>query len=214
MKTKTIGEILRSEREAKHLSLTQLAKKSKIKLHYLKALEDNRFQDLPAATFVKGYIRTYAEILDFDYQPLIALLRRDFKESAKGCLVPREFIKPIMKRRQFWQPATFLVMGLALIFLSLVGYVGAQWHRLNRPPALEIITPAPEELVASRVLVRGQTENDAIVTVNSQPVALQPDGAFQTEILLTREGSNTISIEAKDRQGRSTLEQRTVQVKF
>lgn len=214
MKTKTIGEILRSEREAKHLSLSQLAKKTKIKLRYLSALEENRFQDLPAATFVKGYIRTYAEVLDFDHQPLVALLRRDFKESAKGCLVPRDFIKPVMKRRQFWQPATFLVMGLALVFLSLVGYVGIQWHRLNRPPALEITAPAPEELVASRVLVRGQTDNDAIVTVNSQPVALQPDGTFRTEILLTREGSNTISVEAKDRQGRSTLEQRTVRVKF
>ncbi len=214
MKTKTIGEILCSEREAKRLSLEQLAKKTKIKRCYLSALEENRFRDLPAATFVKGYIRTYAEVLDFDHQPLIALLRRDFKESAKGRLVPRDFIKPVMKRRQFRQPATFLVLALALIFLSLVSYVGVQWHRLNQPPALTIEAPASNELVASRVMVQGKTESDAIVTVNSQPVALQPDGTFRTEVLLTREGVNTISVEAKDRQGRATLEQRTVQVKF
>lgn len=214
MKTKTIGEILQTEREKHELSLPEVARHTKIKQRYLQALEENQFLDLPAATFVKGYIKTYAELLGLDHQPLIALLRRDFEESAKGKLVPRDFIKPVLKQRQFWQPATFVVLGLALIFLSLVGYVGFQWHQLNQPPNLQIRTPTQDELVASRVAVRGQTSPDAIVTVNSQPVALQPDGSFQTEIFLTREGVNTITVEAKDRQGRSTLEQRTVRVKF
>lgn len=214
MKTKTIGEILQAKREEHDLTLTELSKKTRIKKKYLLALEENRFRELPAATFVKGYIRTYAELFNFDHQPLVALLRRDFKESAKGKLVPRDFIKPVLKRRQFWQPATFILMALALVFLSLVGYVGFQWHQLNQPPELKINAPAQEEVVAARVEVRGQTNTDAIVTVNSQPVALQPDGTFRTEVFLTREGANTITIEAKDRHGRSTLEQRTVRVKY
>lgn len=214
MKTKTIGEILRDERQAHHLSVDEMSAKTKIQLKYLQALESNDFDRLPAATFVKGYIKTYAQIFGFDHQPLIALLRRDFKQSAKGRLVPREFIKPVLKKRQFFQPATYLVMGLGLIFLSLIGYVGFQWYQLTKPPEVSLSAPAENELVASRVIVRGQTEPEAILTVNSFPVTLQLDGSFETELFLTREGLNTISIEARDRNGKTTLVQRTVQVKF
>jgi len=214
MKTKTIGEILREERQRHRLSIEKLAAKTRIKKKYLQALENNQFEQLPAATFVKGYIKIYAQLFGFDHQPLIALLRRDFKESVKGQLVPREFIKPVLKKRQVWGPATFVVVGLALTFITLISYVGLQWYMLSQPPALKIISPVEDSLVAARVGVSGQTDADAIVTINSQPVALQSDGSFETEVYLPREGVNTISIEAQDRRGKVTLIQRLVRVKF
>ncbi len=214
MKTKSIGEILKEERQRHRLSLEKLSQKTRIKLKYLQALEDNQFEKLPAATFVKGYIKIYSQLFGFDHQPLIALLRRDFKESVKGQLVPREFIKPVLKKRQFWGPAVFVVLGLALTFMTLISYVGYQWYQLTQPPSLEIINPTEDSLVAARVSVTGQTDVDAIVTVNSQPVALQADGSFETEVYLPREGINTISVEAQDRQGKSSLVQRSVRVKF
>ena len=214
MKTKTIGEILREERQRHRLSIEKLAQKTRIKKKYLQALENNQFDRLPAATFVKGYIKIYAQLFGFDHQPLIALLRRDFKESVKGQLVPREFIKPVLKKRQLWGPATCVVLGLALTFITLISYVGFQWYVLTQPPALTITSPVEDSLVAARVGVSGQTDADAIVTVNSQPVALQADGSFETEVYLPREGVNTISIEAQDRRGKVTLIQRLVRVKF
>jgi len=214
MKTKTIGEILKEERELHRLSIEKLAKKTCIKKKYLIALENNQFDQLPAATFVKGYIKIYSQLFGFDHQPLIALLRRDFKESVKGRLVPREFIKPILKKRQSWGPATFVVLGLALTFITLISYVSFQWYILAQPPEIKITSPAEDSLVAARVSVSGQTDADAIVTVNSQPVALQSDGSFETEVYLPREGVNTISIESQDRRGKTTLIQRSVRVKF
>ncbi len=214
MKTKTIGEILKEERQQHHLSIDKLAQKTRIKKKYLQALENNQFDQLPAATFVKGYIKIYSQMFGFDYQPLIALLRRDFKESVKGQLVPREFIKPLLKKRQLWGPATFIVLGLALTFIILISYVGFQWYELAQPPDLKIISPVKDSLVAARVSVSGQTDTDAIVTINSQPVALQSDGSFKSEVYLPREGVNTISIEAQDRRGKITLIQRLVRVKF
>ncbi|MBU1966791.1 helix-turn-helix domain-containing protein [Patescibacteria group bacterium] len=214
MKTKTIGDILQEERQRHRLSIEKLAEKTHIKIKYLRALENNQFGQLPAATFVKAYLKTYASVFGFDHQPLIAILRRDFKESVKGKLVPREFIKPVLKNRQLWNPASFVVVGLAMVFLTLIGYVGFQWYQLVQPPELIITTPVEDSLVASRVNVMGHTEADVIVTVNSAPVTLQPDGSFQTEVYLPREGVNTISIEAQDRRGKNTLVQRTVRVKF
>lgn len=214
MKTKTIGEILREEREYHHLSIADLAKRTRIRAEYLEALENNEFELLPAATFVKGYIKTYGTVFGFDYQPLLGLLRRDFKESAKGQLVPREFIKPVLKKRQMWTPITTTMIVAAAVFLTLFTYVGIQWYNLNRPPSLTLTQPTDNQEVAAQVIVTGTTTPEAVVIVNNQPVALQPNGSFRTEIFLPREGINSVTVEAKDRRGKSSLIQRTVYVRY
>lgn len=214
MKTKTIGQILRSEREFHTLTLQEMAQQTRIRLEYLEALENDQYDLLPASTFVKGYIRAYGQLFGFDYQPLIAMLRRDFKESARGTLVPQEFIKPAFKKQPVWTPVTYVMLGLATVFTVLIAYIGFQWWQLQQPPDLWVFTPDEDSEVAAQVVVQGQTESDAIVTVNQQPVSLQPDGRFETELYLVREGLNTISVEAKDRRGKSRLLQRTVTVRF
>jgi cytoskeletal protein RodZ len=214
MKTKTIGEILRGERVRNRLSIDDLSQQTKIRPEYLVALEENRFPDLPAATFVKGYIKTYSQLFGFDYQPILALLRRDYKESAVGTLVPREFIKPMLKKRQMWTPITFAVIALATIFLTLISYVAVQWYNIQKPPLLSITSPEENAFVSSHIVIKGQTVEDAVVSVNDQPVAIQPGGDFQTEIYLPREGIHTISIESVDRRGKKSTEQRTVHVRF
>jgi cytoskeletal protein RodZ len=214
MKTKTIGEMLREARTFHRLSVEDFSKRTRIRSEYVTALENNQFDLLPAATFVKGYIKTYGTIFGFDYQPLIGLLRRDYKESARGKLVPREFLKPVLKKSQLSAPVTVAVLILVTLFASLISYVGFQWYNLNKPPELTITTPEDNASVASQVVVEGITEPEAIVSVNAQPVSLQPDGSFKTEILLPREGITSITVEATDRRGKTSLIQRTVFVKF
>lgn len=181
---------------------------------YLEALEENRFDELPATTFVKGYIKTYAHVFGFDHKPLLALLRRDYKESAKGRLIPREFIKPVLKKRARKSSITILLAVLIAIFLSLFGYVGFQWYNLTKPPKLQVLQPEEQAIVSSKVIVEGETLPDAIVTVNEQPVALQQDGSFRTEVIVPNEGISLFVIQAKDRRGKVSTIERSVTVQF
>jgi cytoskeletal protein RodZ len=214
MRTKTIGEALRDERVSHRLRIEDLSKRTRIRTKYLEDLENNRFSELPSTTFVKGYIKTYAKIFGFDHKPLIAMLRRDYKESAKGKLVPREFIKPVFKRRSSRTSITLVVVILISVFSSLVGYIGFQWHNLNKPPMLEISIPGEQDIVSSKVVVEGKTIPDVILMVNDQPVALQPSGNFKTELLIPNEGIAIITVEAKDRRGKTNLIERSVNVQF
>src|SRR5258708_3988156 len=157
MKIKMIGEILRTQRQQHNVTIEQLSKVTHIRVEYLRALEENQFEKLPSAVFVRGYIKSYSHAFGFDYQPLVALLRRDFKESAAGTLVPREFIKPTLKKRQFWTPITLAVLSLAVVFLSLIGYIGLQWYNLQKPPLLTITSPIENAFVSSNIIVKGQT---------------------------------------------------------
>ena len=214
MRTKTIGETLRDERNKHRLRLEDLSKRTRIRVSYLESLEANRFEELPATIFVKGYIKTYSHVFGFDHKPLLAMLRRDYKESAQGKLVPREFIKPVLKNRAKKHSITILLIILIAVFASLFGYVGLQWYNLTKPPKLSIIQPREQAIVSSKVVVEGNTLPDAIVTVNDQPVALQQDGSFKTEIIVANEGISLLVVQAKDRRGKVSTVQRSVTVQF
>jgi cytoskeletal protein RodZ len=214
MRTKTIGETLKDERIKHRLRLEDLSKKTRIRVSYLSALEENRFDELPATTFVKGYIKTYAHVFGFDHQPLLAMLRRDFKESSKGRLVPREFIKPVLKNRSKKSSINAVLVISIAVFISLFGYVGVQWYNLTKPPKLQVYNPKEQAIVSSKVIVEGETLPDAIVTVNDQPVALQQNGSFRTEVIVPNEGISLFTIESKDRRGKTSTIQRSVTVQY
>ncbi len=214
MRTKSIGEVLREERTSHRFPLDKLSKQTRIRLEYLKALENNQFDLLPAATFVKGYIKTYAKVFGFDHQPVLALLRRDYRESAKGKLVPREFIKPVLKPRMRNHRVTGVVVGAVFVFFTLLGYVGVQWYHLQQPPSLSISLPEDHATVAATVPIVGRTTPEATVHVNQEPVAIQPDGSFQTQINIPKEGIAFIEVTAVDRRGKENSIIRTVTVEF
>lgn len=214
MQTKKIGQILAEERQRQRVTLQQLAEQTQIKLVYLKALESSQFDQLPPAPFVKGFIKSYARVFNLDAKSLLALLRRDYHEDQQGSLIPQEMRHSSSKKRQFWRPVTLVVLLAAVVFLTLFSYVGWQWYNLNRPPRLIIHAPKESEFVSSQIEVRGLTDPEAIVTVNAQPVSLQPDGSFFTEFYLPKEGISTITIEAIDQRGKVNMQQRTVYVKF
>lgn len=214
MRQKTVGEMLKDERISHRINISDLSKRTRIRLEYLEALENNQFNKLPAATFVKGYVKIYAQLFGFDSGPLLALLRRDYKESAKGQLVPRDFLTPLLKKRRHLKPVTFVMIGFALIFLTLLSYISIQWWLLQRPPSLVVSEPAEFANVGPKVTVKGQTKPEVLVVVNDQPVALQPDGSFETEVSLMTEGILTLIIEATDDRGKTSIVQRQVQVDF
>ena len=58
------GRFLRAVRELRKRTLGELAEETRISLRYLHALESNDFDSLPAATFVRGYVKELARALD------------------------------------------------------------------------------------------------------------------------------------------------------
>ncbi len=63
-----IGNSLREARVRQSLDLTDVERATKIRPKYLRALEDEQFEILPAQTYVKGFLSTYAEFLGLDGQ--------------------------------------------------------------------------------------------------------------------------------------------------
>ena len=63
-----IGSSLREARLRQGVDLVEAEQATKIRSKYLRALEDERFELLPAQTYVKGFLRSYADFLGLDGQ--------------------------------------------------------------------------------------------------------------------------------------------------
>jgi hypothetical protein len=63
-----IGNSLREARHRRKIEIAQAEQATKIRGKYLRALEDEQFELLPSETYVKGFLRTYADYLGLDGQ--------------------------------------------------------------------------------------------------------------------------------------------------
>jgi cytoskeleton protein RodZ len=72
---RTIGEALRSAREAQGKSLDDAAVATRIRSSYLQALEEERFGELGGSVYAKGFLRSYAGYLGVDPAPLLEAYR-------------------------------------------------------------------------------------------------------------------------------------------
>jgi hypothetical protein len=87
-----IGNSLREARLRQSLDLARVEDDTKIRAKYLQALEDERFEILPSETYVKGFMRTYAEYLGLDGQVYVDEYNSRFahaEEPVASASVPR-----------------------------------------------------------------------------------------------------------------------------
>jgi cytoskeletal protein RodZ len=64
--TEKVGDILRKERITRRIALETIAKDLKLNVKYVRALESNDYNDLPAAPYVRVYLRSLAKYLLLD----------------------------------------------------------------------------------------------------------------------------------------------------
>lgn len=78
------GEQLRSAREAKGMSIAEVAQSLMLAPRQVEAIEGDDWAKLPGETFVRGFIRNYARLLKLDGD---ALLRRKSEQAAEAAAV-------------------------------------------------------------------------------------------------------------------------------
>jgi cytoskeleton protein RodZ len=77
----SVGQSLQGERESKKISLETVAQKTRISPAYLKALEKDAFQLLPAEFYVCGFLRSYAKFIHLDPGEILDLYHHQVKPA-------------------------------------------------------------------------------------------------------------------------------------
>jgi flagellar biosynthesis protein FlhG len=74
------GAVLRKIREARGIELGDIAHRTKVSERHLRAIEDERFEDMPAAVYVRGYVMEYARAIRIDAQKAVDSYLRRYNE--------------------------------------------------------------------------------------------------------------------------------------
>ena len=133
----TVGEILLAAREASGRSLEEISRETRIPAGTIGYLETDNFEALPAKVYIKGFLRTYAALLDLDVQHILDKYevqtgqthtsRGDLWEIEAETVEERIASPGILKR--FLLPAV-LVVALVVVVLRI------DWRRdrVAEPP--------------------------------------------------------------------------------
>jgi hypothetical protein len=109
-----IGNSLREARLRQSLDFPEIEQGTKIRGKYLRALEDEQFDVLPAQTYVKGFLRSYAEYLGLDGQLYV-------DEYNSRFVVGEE--EPQSRPRRSASPSRGVQVQSRVVLLTLLGIV-------------------------------------------------------------------------------------------
>src|SRR3954469_24227394 len=142
-----IGETLRETRMRRRIDMTEVEAATKIRAKYLRALENEEWDLLPGPTFVKTFLRTYAEFLDLDPRLLVEEYRQRYERPSTQDLTPFGGARgggPRRRRRQRRPIGPFLVvLGGVVAVLAVLYLRGVVWGNSPEEPDTNRVSGTP-----------------------------------------------------------------------
>ncbi len=147
-----IGSTLRDARVRRDISLQQAEADTKIRVKYIQAMENEDFDVLPAGTYVKGFLRTYADYLGIDYQLILDEYNERFGTGEhKEHVVVQTGKSPKTRapRKSRKQTNYLFVAVFAIVIIAVLAYLG--WGNSSSEKPTLITTTESESPIETTV---------------------------------------------------------------
>src|ERR1035438_3015275 len=157
-----IGDTLRRERLRRNLELPQIAQELKISSRFLQAIEEERFDQLPATVFAKNFVRQYALLLELDGEELALQAQRLLEARTVAPEFPPVFkpdvpelpladVKPWDASGAGRSSGSSWITAAALFVAAMLVCSAAYWwwERPHQQPVAHVVEP-PAAKVAER----------------------------------------------------------------
>jgi cytoskeletal protein RodZ len=167
-----IGERLREAREAKGVSLDEVANQTRIPVRHLQHIEHEEWDALPAITYCIGFVRSYANTIGLDGAEMGRELRDRLGGSRSRAPAP-EYYQPADPSRV--PPRSLALIAAVIIVVAIIAY--AIW-RSSLDDADE---PASVTLPVPEAQAPAQPQPGAAQPLQPQAVAGQPVTLAATE---------------------------------
>jgi cytoskeleton protein RodZ len=189
-----IGASLREERMRSRIDITEIEAQTKIRAKYLRALENEEWDLLPGPTYVKTFLRTYADALGLDGRMLVEEYKLRHERLSDVDLQPISPRSARERARERKSRSRFPRLGLvALVVIGLVAALYALGRGADEPAPTGRGTPATTGTTTSATESRTTTTRSA-----PKPARLR----------ITAIGEVTVCVQAAD--GRLVVNNRTM----
>jgi cytoskeleton protein RodZ len=135
-----IGNSLREARLRQSLDFPRIEADTKIRAKYLRALEEESFELLPAETYVKGFLRAYAEYLGLDGQLYVDEFNSRFTTVEEPQATSSRRVRPRTRAIE----SNFVVVALAgIVAVTVLVVVAAAELGGDEPPSQPFVPATP-----------------------------------------------------------------------
>ncbi len=212
----TLGERMKKIRDERRLSLAEISKSTKIQAKYLEYIEKGEYMKLPADVYVRGFLRSYAVFMGLNEKMLIKQYEREkgIQKNIKKIADDSKPRTPINFSSLVITPKVIVISSLVVLIFSSFVYLYIEVNNFISKPRLFIIKPVNGETISGNsVHVNGIAEKDALIFINDQPVLVSENGEFGEDVGL-KQGPNTITVKAKSKFNKETVQSLTVDAAF
>ena len=144
----TVAEQLRQAREARHLTVQEVAEITKIRTDHLRALEEGNFNVFSAPVYIRGFVRTLSTMLKLDVPGVMAALDAELGQTKRFAEPPplsppsRGVVDFVMLQlsRVNWRRSV-VALGLAVLLVTALLSVVA-WRHYRTADPLKGLKPA------------------------------------------------------------------------
>jgi hypothetical protein len=138
------GKFLKKERERRNISLGEISNFTKIREHHLKAIEEDKYELLPPALYVKGYLNGYARYLALDPKDIVLQYQHYLKslEPPEPVTVQPQVPSPKKSSRPWFLFSLIFVLIFltGLFFFNPMQQSSVEKSKLVLPPS---VSPSP-----------------------------------------------------------------------
>ncbi len=171
------GKFLKKERESRNIPLDEISKFTKIKEQYLRSIEEDRYEFLPPALYVKGYLNAYARYLALDPKAVVIQYQNYLKSLAPPEPIELQQQTPPPKksvRPWFLFSLIFAVILLTKLFITYP--VHQPIEEKPKPILLSSVSFSPaiqQEVEAERIFSAQQNEGSELEKSEVEDVSVQ-----------------------------------------
>jgi cytoskeleton protein RodZ len=160
----SVGQLLRTARVNRGLSVEDVARQLRLSVRQITALEEDDYNKLVSNTFLRGFVRNYAKLLQIDASPLLQQLEQLLPPApAQTITYQIEGIPFPSGRKQGMR--SFLIIGGAILALVLLIY------EIYRGNEITIDSQQPASRTESRTGAGPETETSSSPSPSSIPPA-------------------------------------------
>lgn len=109
----SFGARLKRERELRKIPLEEVAQATRVRIQYLRAIEEEHFEKVPGHTFLKGYLRAYSHFVGLDPEEILLQLEH-FIEEKEGPPSPRN----ISLNKVLFLSLGIVLMGIGIFLFA------------------------------------------------------------------------------------------------
>lgn len=229
-----VGQQLRLAREARGLSVLDIAQALKLGSRQVEALESGDWGILPGNTFVRGFVRNYARIVQVDSAPLMDLLEGLLTKTVSNLAINEQSLSqmPQVGRTVSGRDRMVIFAGLFLVVLAALAYFLlannlSVWRdglqdfldsvaRKDEPVAVSV-QPAssepvfppgstPQQIMNPQALPAATSEVAVAPSASAQPAEVSPVNTSSGQIRFTVDRESWVEI--RDRDNKPVFSQR------